>query len=114
MEKPGFGFRTAIRSNSGPIFALNPMQIRNQCCGSGSAIRWFLPPGSGMEKIQIRDPGRTFLILFLRTLYQLLGIKILKFFDADRIRDLVNPGYGMEKSRIRDKHPGSATLSETL
>jgi hypothetical protein len=51
-----------------------------------------------------------------------LGVKILKFFDADpgsRIRNgnRSDPGSGMEKSRIRDwgsgiwdKHPGSATL----
>jgi hypothetical protein len=32
-----------------------------------------------------------------------LGVKILKFFDAD-------PVSGMEKYRIRDKHPGSAKL----
>jgi hypothetical protein len=41
-----------------------------------------------------------------------LGIKILKFFDAD-------PGWrqfgsGMKKSRIREKHPGSATLGSSL
>jgi hypothetical protein len=46
-----------------------------------------------------------------------LGIKILKFFDADpgsgmetvRIRD---PGWKKVVSGIRDKHPGSATLEE--
>jgi hypothetical protein len=37
-------------------------------------------PGSGMEKIRIRDGKKS------------------------------DPGYGMEKTRIRDKHPGSATL----
>ena len=41
-----------------------------------------------------------------------LGVKILKFFDAD-------PGWrqfgsGMEKSRIRDKHPGSTTLHQRI
>jgi hypothetical protein len=43
--------------------------------------------------------------------YYFVGVKILKFFDAD-------PGSGMEKIRIRDgkfrirdKHPGSATLT---
>jgi hypothetical protein len=38
-----------------------------------------------------------------------LGLKILKFFDADpRIRNLFDP-----RSGIRDKHPGSATLFRT-
>ncbi len=54
---------------------------------------------------------------FLELRNHFLGVKILKFFDADpgsvmetvRIRD---PRFGMEKSRIRDKHPGSASLVE--
>jgi hypothetical protein len=46
------------------------------------------------------------------SLENIFWVKILKFFDAD-------PGWkqfgsGMEKSRIRDKHPGSATLHESL
>ncbi len=39
-----------------------------------------------------------------------LGVKILKFFDADLgiwIRNLFYSGSGMEKIRIRDKHLGS-------
>jgi hypothetical protein len=44
--------------------------------------------------------------------------KILKFFDADvdpdpRSENLFDPGSGMEKIRTRDKHPRSATLTES-
>ncbi len=50
-------------------------------------------PGSGMN-----NPNHIF---YLEIIF--LGVKIVKFFDAD-------PGSGMEKSRIRDKDPGFATL----
>jgi hypothetical protein len=64
----------------------NTMQILH-CCESGSGIRCFLTPGSGMKKNQIQ------------------------LFDADP----VNPESEMVKvgSGIRDKHPGSATLEST-
>ncbi len=74
-----------------------------------------LKPGSGMEKIQIqdRDPGWISMTLFLRTYKQVLGLRILKFFDEDSdprsfqtwIREKSDPG-----SWIQDKQPGSATL----
>ncbi len=41
------------------------------------------------------------------SLETIFWVRIIKFFDAD-------PGFGMEKIRIRDKHPGSATLTETI
>jgi hypothetical protein len=42
------------------------------------------------------------------SLKNFFGVKILKFFDVD-------PGSGIpEKSRNRDKHPGSATLRQTV
>ena len=63
---------------------------------------WPLDPGSGMGESQHPDPGSG--------MNNLVGVKILKFFNED-------PGSGMEtvrirdgKSRIRDKNPGSATL----
>jgi hypothetical protein len=69
--------------------------------------------GSGIRDEQ---PGSHFLEL-RNHFFGFLGVKILKFFDADpgsgmetvRIRDP-----GLKKSRIRDKHPGSATLYKTL
>jgi hypothetical protein len=39
-------------------------------------------------------------------------VKILKFFSADQ--GWKKFGSGMEEIRIRDKHPGSATLVETM
>jgi hypothetical protein len=43
----------------------------NQCCGSGSGIRdwvplWHLDPGSGMGESQDPDPGWTTRIIFFR------------------------------------------------
>jgi hypothetical protein len=60
--------------------------------------------GSGFRNEQ---PGS----YFLELRNHFLGIKILKFFDADPVS-----GFGMEKIRIRDpeKHPGSATLHESI
>jgi hypothetical protein len=56
-------------------------------------------------------------LIFPRALKQLLGKKMLKFFDADPNLGSVtfltlDPVSGMEKfgSGIRYKHPGSATL----
>jgi hypothetical protein len=63
--------------------------------GSGSGMDKNPDPGSGMN---IPD------LIFENTRYQFV-LKILKFFDGMRIRDLINPGSGN-----RDKHPGSATL----
>jgi hypothetical protein len=78
-----------------------------------------LTPGSGIRdgwkvSIGIRDehPGTYFLKL-RNHFFGFLGVKILKFFDADpgsgtetvRIRD---PGWKKVGSGIRDKHPGSA------
>jgi hypothetical protein len=67
--------------------------------------------GSGIRDEQ---PGSYF--LELRNHFFCLGVKILKFFDADPgwrhfgsgIRD---PGWEKVGSGIRDKLPGSATLS---
>jgi len=79
-------------------------------------------PGSGMGRksasgsgIRDEQPGS----YFLELRNHFCWVKILKFFDA-------NPGSGMETvlirdpgwkkvgSRIRDKHPGSATLLQSL
>jgi hypothetical protein len=74
--------------------------------GSGA----FLDPGSGMDKksrsgSKIKNPDN-----FSESLETIFGVKILKFFDAMRIRDTFDPGSGMEKNRFRNKHYGSATL----
>ncbi len=53
----------------------------------------FLTPGSGIwddKKIWDLDLGKTSQIIFLRAQKQFLGLKILKFFDADP-----NPGSGI-------------------
>jgi hypothetical protein len=65
-------------------------------------------PGSGVEKIQIQDPGSEMDIPYLifENLHNIihsinfLGKKYLNSIKRIQIRDLVNPGYGMEKSRI--------------
>jgi hypothetical protein len=66
----------------------------------------------GKSSLMIRDLGWTFRILFLITLFQFFGLKILKFFDAypdtgSGILLALDPGSRMEKIRsgIRDKHP---------
>jgi hypothetical protein len=68
----------------------------------------FLTPESGIRD-KPEHPGCYFCLL---RNYQFFGLKILNFFDADTVRDLVNPKSGIrdEKSRIRDKNPRSATL----
>jgi hypothetical protein len=78
-----------------------PNNVADPDPGSGA----FLTPGSGILDEQ---PGS----YFLELRNNFLGVKILKFFDAD-------PGWrqfesGMEQSRIRDKHPGSATLAPNI
>jgi hypothetical protein len=62
--------------------------------------------GSG-SGIRDEQPGSYFL-----ELRNHFWVKILKFFDADP--EWKQFGSGMEKSRIRDKHPGSATLHDSL
>ena len=70
--------------------------------------------GSGIRDEQ---PGSYFVEL-RNHFFGFLGVKILKFFDADpgsgmetvRIRD---PGWKKVGSGIWDKHPGSATLQKT-
>jgi hypothetical protein len=43
------------------------------------------------------EPGRTSRILFVKTLYQFLGLEYLNSLMLIRIRDLVNPKSGEEK-----------------
>jgi hypothetical protein len=86
--------------------------IVRHCCGSGSGIRCFFKfwiwdgkkSGTGIRDEYPRS--------FFRELRTVLGLKILKFFDADPDPDLFDPGSGMEKfvSGIQDKHHGSVTL----
>jgi hypothetical protein len=68
---------------------------------------------SRSEILRDEHPGSSFGVL--RTF---LGLKILKFFDADPdpgcgIFLALDPGSKMEKfgSEIRDKHPGTAILA---
>ncbi len=53
-----------------------------QCCGSGA----FLTPRSGMGKKSRSGSGMTALIIFPRSWRQFFGLKILKFFDTERMR----------------------------
>jgi hypothetical protein len=83
------GQKSRSRSGIQTIFALKILydEFFNADLDPGSGIISIRDgknsePGSGMEKIRIRDP---------------------EWKNSD-------PGSGMEKIRIRDKHPGSATL----
>ncbi len=44
---------------------------------------WNPDPGSWIREGKKSRSGMNIWILFLRTYYQILGVKILKFFDAD-------------------------------
>ncbi len=82
-----------------------------QCCEFGFGIRCFFTPGTGMEKIRIRDKHSG--SYFRELSKNFLGLKILNF--ALRIQDPVlfwhlDPGWEKPGSGILDKHPGSATL----
>jgi hypothetical protein len=61
-----------------------------QCCGSGSGIRCFLTPGSGMENKSGFGIHDEYPRSFSETLETILGLKIIKFFDVDP-----NPGSGI-------------------
>jgi hypothetical protein len=70
-----------------------------------------LDPGPGLGKkirIRVRDEQAGSYFRELRNNF--LGLKILKFFDADP--GWTKFGSGMEKIWIRDKHLGSTTLIE--
>ncbi len=78
----------------------DPGWVESQHPDPGSGIRDL---GSGIRDEQL---GSYFLELG-NHFFGFLGVKILKFFDADpgsgiRNGDRSNPGSGMEKSRIRD------------
>ncbi len=80
----------------------------------------FWPRDPGWIKNQ--DPGWTFRIIFARAWKQFLGLKILKFFNADpdpwsRISLILYPGSGMEKFESGINIPDSllsSHSSETL
>jgi hypothetical protein len=78
----------------------------------GSGIRCLFDPW-------IRDPGSEMnnpdhISESLETLF--LGLKyfnsLMRIWDPGRKNS--DPGSGMEKIRVRDKHPGSATLNNSV
>jgi hypothetical protein len=76
-----------------------------------------LAPGSrdpGWKKNPNPGYGTNITDRISENLVLVFGLKILKLFYTDPDPGFCQPGSGTEKSRIRDKHPGSATLSETL
>ncbi len=102
------------------------IRIQNQCCGSGSGIRdwvpsWPLDPGSGMGESQHPDPGSgirdeqpgSYFLELRNHFFAFLGLKYLH--SLMRIRDLGWRLFGSgirdgKKSRIRDgkkSNPGS-------
>jgi hypothetical protein len=68
---------------------------------------WIWDPDPGWGQNPDPDPGSRMNLpdRFSKSLETVLGLKILKFFDAD-----TDPGWKKFGSGIRDKHPGSATL----
>ncbi len=76
------------------------------CCGS--VIRCFLTPGSGMEKIQIWDPGSGINIPdhISESVISIIWVKILKFFVGDPGSVVpFDPGSGIRDGKIRIRDP---------
>ncbi len=98
-------------NNLATIFYLNMSALRIRIPDPGSGIwclfdLWIRDPGSGMNNPAIISES-------LKTIF---GVKILKFFKADRDLGWKNsdPGWKKFGSRIRDKHSGSAKLKYVL
>ncbi len=90
-----------------------PVSIR----GSGSGIRWFMTPGSGMGKNQDQGSGMNIPDDFSESLETVFWVKNTWILwcgsrSGSGTLSVVYPASGIRdgKNRIRDKHPGSATL----